>query len=216
MRVSEAADALQVNDRRVRQLIERGDLRAQRFGRQWMVRRDDVSNLRASTRVAGHPFSPANAWGVLALAEGRRPSWLSESERKRLAGILAERGIRALMPLLRRRAERETWFVHQSLLGRLMDDSRTVRTGASAAESLISADTLEVYVPSIVSSDVAAEYYADTASWDGNVLVRVIDGPWPFVPGEDSVGPVVAALDLLDQPGDDRRVRIAEELLSHA
>jgi hypothetical protein len=47
-----------------------------------------------------------------------------------------------------------------------------------------------------------------------NVLVCCIDGPWLILAGEDSVGPIVVAIDLLDRAGDDRRRRVAEELLA--
>jgi excisionase family DNA binding protein len=216
MAVSEAAEQLRVGERRVRQLIASGDLRAERFGRQWMIRRDDVSNLQASNRVAGHPFSAANAWGILALVEGKRPMWLSKSETKRLEGILEEREFEAIMPLLRNRAKRESWYIHPSMLGRLVDDPRTVRAGASAAETLVTDESYECYLPAEIAAELAEEYFADTNTPGSNVLVRSIDGPWPFLPGEDSVGPIVAAVDLLDNAGDERRRRVAAELLRNA
>jgi len=214
MAVSEAAEQLQVGERRVRQLIASGDLRAERFGRQWLVNRDDVSNLQAAKRVAGHPFSAANAWGILALVEGKRPMWLSKSETKRLERILEEREFEAIMPLLRNRAKRESWYIHPSLLGRLADDPRTVWAGASATEALVADDSYECYVPAEMAAELADEYFADTDAIDSNVLVRSIEGPWPFLPGEESAGPIVAAVDLLDNAGDERRRRVAEELLA--
>jgi len=213
--VSDAAEELGVNQRRVRQLIERGDLRAERFGRQWMVHSADVKDLRATTRVAGHPYSPTNAWGLLLLASGAQPSWLSAADTRRLSTLLAERGIRTVIPLLRRRSQRESWFIHPSLLSRLASDPRTVRAGTSAVDALVSDGFLEIYVSGAVAQDLAMEFSADTHSRDGNVLVRVINGTWPFVPGQASVPRLVAAVDLLDRPGDDRRVRIAEEILAH-
>ena len=213
MVVSEAAEALRVSERRVRQLIASGDLRAERFGRQWMVDRDDVSNLRAANRVAGHPFSAANAWGILALVEGKRPAWLSKSGVKRLEGILEERDFEALVPLLRNRAKRKGWYVHPSLLGRLADDPRTVRAGASAAEALVTNESYECYVPFEIAANLADEYVADTNASDPNVVLRAIHGPWPFLPGEDSVGPIVAAVDLLDNAGDERYRRVAAHML---
>jgi len=214
--VRDAADELGVTDRRVRQLIARGDLRAERFGRQWLVLRDDVIDAREAKRVAGHPFSPANAWGILALAEGKDAGWLSASEERRLSEILSERGVKNLVPALRGRAKRESWFVHPSLLSRFAEDPRTVRAGSSAVDAIISEGSIEVYIPRAVSSDLAASFHAEVGARNANVRVRVIDGPWPFLPGQDSVGPVVAAVDLLDHAGDERRVRVAEEILDRA
>jgi len=213
MSVRDAADELNVNERRVRQLIASGDLRAERFGRQWMVLREDVIDARAATRVAGHPFSSANAWGILALAEGKDAGWLSASGKRRLSEILSERGIEKLVPRLRRRASRESWFVHPSLLGRLAEDPRTVRAGSSAVDALISENSLEIYVPAASARDLAAAYYADVGTMEGNVRVRVVDGPWPFLPGEEAVGPIVAAVDLLDHAGDERGARVARAIL---
>lgn len=213
MSVRDVADELSVNERRVRQLIESGDLRAERFGRQWMVLRGDVIDVREAKRVAGHPFSSANAWGILALAEGKDAGWLSASEKRRLSEILSERGIEDLVPRLRGRASRESWFVHPSLLGHLAEDPRTVRAGSSAVDALVSEDSLEVYVPAAFVRDLAAAYHADVAAMEGNVRARIVDGLWPFLPGEEAVGPIVAAVDLLDHAGDERRVRVAREIL---
>jgi excisionase family DNA binding protein len=215
MAVAEVAEVLRVSERRVRQLIATSDLRAERVGRQWLVHRDDVADLQASTRVAGHPFSPANAWGLLALVEEKHPVWLSKAAMSRLEGILEERGFDAIVPLLRDRAKLESWYVHPSMLGRLADDPRTVRAGASAVDALITDESFEFYVPEELVSELADKYFADTDAIDMNVLVRRIDGPWPFLPGEDSVWPIVAAVDLLDRAGDDRRRRVAEELLTN-
>lgn len=213
--ISAAANQLRVGERRVRQLIASGDLSAERFGRQWLVDRRDVLNLSASTRIAGHPFSSANAWGILALVEGKRPVWLSKSETKRLEMILSERGFKAVMPLLRNRAKRQAWYVHPSLLDRLSDDSRTVRAGVSAVAAFVVDESIECYVHAELASDLAHEYFADTDASVMNVLVRSIDGPWPFLPGEDTVGPIVAAVDLLDSAADERHRRVAAELLAN-
>jgi hypothetical protein len=75
---------------------------------------------------------------------------------------------------------------------------------------------MEVYIPAAAARDVAASFHADVEAREANVRVRVVDGPWPFVPGEESVGPIVAAVDLLDHSGDERRARVAEEILDRA
>jgi excisionase family DNA binding protein len=214
--VADAALELQVSDRRVRQLIERGDLRAERFGRQWLVYRDDVADLRALRRVAGRPFSPPNAWGILALAEGRQPEWLSVSDTKRLSDLISERGLAALIPTLRRRAEREAWYVHPSLLDRLGNDSLTVRSGVSAVAALISDERMDVYAPDGHRDALAAEYFADTDPREPNVVVRFVSGEWPFASGQQCVGAIVAAVDLMDHASDSRCRRVADELLAHA
>ena len=123
------------------------------------------------------------------------------------------RGIEKLVPRLRGRASRESWFVHPSLLGHLAEDPRTVRAGSSAVDTLVSENSLEVYVPAAFVRDLAATYHADVAAMEGNVRARIVDGLWPFLPGEEAVGPIVAAVDLLDHAGDERRVRVAREIL---
>jgi len=57
--VVDAAEALEVSPRRVRQLIADGHLRANRVGRSWVIERSDLDRLVVG--VTGRPWSPASA-----------------------------------------------------------------------------------------------------------------------------------------------------------
>jgi excisionase family DNA binding protein len=63
--VTEAAERLNVSPRRVRALIERGQLAARRRGPLWLTTSDAVDTYRRSAPGPGRPESPASAWSRL-------------------------------------------------------------------------------------------------------------------------------------------------------
>ncbi len=212
----EAAERLGVNERRVRQLIELDRLPAEKVGRQWIIDSRDVDEMRATDRPAGRPYSSRNAWALLILAAGREPGWLSNFERMRLRGVLESQGIARLLPRLSRRSEVREWYIHPSLLERLSADARTVVGGAGAVDSLIDESLIEVYLPSSAERQIQAEFFVESGADRPNVIARLIDGPWPFEPGQQDADPVVAAVDLHERSGDPRHARAAEKLLTNA
>ena len=212
--VSQAAERLGVNVRRVRQLIELGRLPAQKVGKQWVVDSNDVAEIQGADRKAGRPYSSRNAWGILVMAAGREPTWLSNSEQTRLRGILESQGIAQLLPRLSRRSEVLEWYVHPSLLERLSTDPRTVVSGAGAVGSLIDESLVEVYIPSSAQQQIESDFFVDSGADRPNVRARSIVGPWPFDPGQKVADRIVAAADLLERASDPRRVRVGKELLS--
>jgi hypothetical protein len=207
--VARAADVLDVSPRRVRQLLESGQLAGQQLGRSWVIDRGDIDRLRRNG--AGRPWSASSAWAVLELAAGHELE-LSPVERSRARRRLADHGLGGLVEQLRARAERREVYAHPSVLGRVVLDDRAVQGGVSAAHEynadLIVQDSAEVYV---CAGDVAAivdSYALDEDADRPNVILHVVaDEAWPF--GEDvQVAPwPVVAVDLLD--ADDERSRRA-------
>jgi hypothetical protein len=207
--VARAADVLDVSPRRVRQLLESGQLAGQQLGRSWVIDRGDIDRLRRNG--AGRPWSASSAWAVLELAAGHELE-LSPVERSRARRRLADHGLGGLVEQLRARAERREVYAHPSVLGRVVLDDRAVQGGVSAAHEynadLIVQDSAEVYVH---AGDVAAivdSYALDEDADRPNVILHVVaDEAWPF--GEDvQVAPwPVVAVDLLD--ADDERSRRA-------
>jgi excisionase family DNA binding protein len=63
--VTEAAERLNVSPRRVRALIERGQLAARRRGPLWLTTSDAVDTYRRSAPGPGRPESTASAWSRL-------------------------------------------------------------------------------------------------------------------------------------------------------
>lgn len=214
--VSEAAERLGVNERRVRQLIGLGRLSAYKVGRQWIVDPTAVDQMRRVDRRAGRPYSSRNAWGLLMLAASREAAWLSNAERTRLRDVLESKGILWLLPRLSRRSEVRRWYVHPSLLEHLSADARTVVSGAAAVDSLIDESLVDIYMPSSAEQQIVSEYFVESGPDRPNVLARLVDGPWPFAPGQQVADPVVAAADLLERASDPRSVQVANELLSDA
>jgi hypothetical protein len=114
---------------------------------------------------------------------------------------------------LSRRSEVLEWYVHPSLLERLSADARTVVGGAGAVDALIDESVVELYIASSARQEIESEFFADPGADRPNVVVRSIDGPWPFDPGQKTADGIVAAADLLERAPDPRRTRVAEELL---
>jgi hypothetical protein len=203
------ADVLDVSPRRVRQLLESGQLAGEQLGRNWVIDRGDVDRLRRSG--AGRPWNASSAWAVLELAAGRKPE-LSPVERSRARRRLADHGLAGLVVQLRARAERHEGYVHPSVLDRVGGDDRVVRGGVSAAREyrvdLIIQDAAEVYVRAGDVADLADSYALDGDADRPNVILHVVDdNAWPFDDDEQIASWAVVAVDLLD--ADDERSRRA-------
>src|SRR5215203_1631190 len=86
--VSQAASQLGLSEQRLRALISAGQLHAERVGHQWIL--DEAVVARHEAR-ASRPLSERSAWGLINLADGRRPdlapSGLSRA-RKRLRELV--------------------------------------------------------------------------------------------------------------------------------
>jgi excisionase family DNA binding protein len=208
--VAEAAAVLGVSPQRVRALIGSGGFRARRVGGRWLVDGDAVERRRLGERLQARPLSSRNAWALLAIADGGRPSGIDPAAASRLRGRLAARGLAGVAPLLARRARRIALRVHPGELRRLLDDPALVRSGAAAAADLrlglIAPDAAEGYV---AASDLDA-LVARHALWpseEPNVVLRVVDGSWPFPPGARVASLAVVAIDLLED--DDPRAQAA-------
>ena len=214
--VPQAAERLGVNERRVRQLIELRRLPAHKVGKQWVIDSNAVAEMQRADRKPGRPYSSRNAWGILVMAAGREPTWLSKSEQTRLSDILESQGIAELLPRLSRRSEVLEWYVHPSLLERLSADPRTVVSGAGAVDSLIDESLVEVYFPSSARQQMESDFFVDSGPDRRNVIARSIDGPWPFDPGQNTADRIVAAADLIEHASDPRRVGVGKELIADA
>jgi excisionase family DNA binding protein len=207
--VALAAAELDVSPRRVRQLLESGQLPGQQLGRSWVIDRSDIDQLRRSG--AGRPWNASSAWAVLALAAGHEPD-LSPVERSRARRRLADHGLAGLVVQLRSRAQLHQLYAHPSVLDRIAQDSRVVRGGVSGGAEhqvdVIAQDAAEVYVCASRKANLVDSYALDENADRPNVILRVVDDEaWPF--GEDvQVAPwPVVAVDLLD--ADDERSRRA-------
>jgi len=208
--VAQAAAALGVSPQRVRALIASGGLPARRIGGRWLVDGRAVERRARGERLPARPFSSRNAWALLAIAAGAKPSGIDPAAASRLRHRLSERGLAGMAPLLVRRARRLALRVHPGARARLLDDPALVRSGAAAAADLqlglIAPDAAEGYVAA-GDLDGLVVRHALRPSAEPNVVLRVVDGLWPFSPGTRVVPLPVAALDLLED--EDARAQAA-------
>ena len=212
--MARAADVLDVSPRRVRQLLESGQLAGQQLGRSWVIEQGDIDRLRRNG--AGRPWSASSAWAVLELAAGHEPE-LSPVERSRARRRLADHGLGGLVEQLRARAERREVYAHPSVLGRVVGDGRVVRGGVSAAShyraDLIVQDAAEVYVRAGDVVDLVDSYALDEDAVRPNVILHVVDDEvWPFDDQQQIASWAVVAVDLLDAD-DERSQRAGCELI---
>lgn len=154
MSVLEAAEALDVRDRQIRNLIAKEELEAERVGGSWVVSAASVEARRRRRAAPGRPPSPASAWRVLAHVDGVLrtdapvPAEASDARvRYRLRNVLrslpdaGEWG-----PWLRNRAEAHRVWFHPAAVRRIAGDARARRSDPSSDLGLDVADLAPVYV----------------------------------------------------------------------
>lgn len=191
--VREAAHRLGVSPVRVRQLIAQGDLDASRLGRFWVIDQGSVRRRAQADVDRGRPYSSRQVWRMavmanLVLAEDadalrrfvdpqarwRLRRYLADLAREDHPGYLSWR-LRGRADQLVRR------FAHPSVVAALVDDPRSVVSGAHGAAAhgadLVPDDLVEAYVAADDLDDLDAEHGLIDAGSDANVRLRVIDGP---------------------------------------
>jgi len=209
--VEEAASQLGVSSRRVRKMLADGLVPGLRIGRAWAVEQrllDRFKDRRAST---GRPWSPLSAWAALAAADGH-DSALAPVDRSRARHRLSERGLLGVVGRLASRAQRQHFYGHTSVLGRLENEPNLVRSGVSAAADhradALASDFLEAYIPSSQAQGIIERYGLNADAERSNIVLRIVeDAVWPF-PSDVRVAPrAVVAVDLLES--EDERSRRA-------
>lgn len=209
---ADAARSLGLSLQRVRALVAADELPGQKVAGRWFVDRSAVERRIRDPKLSGRPHSPAHAWGLIALAEGELPTWLDASNRSRLRRLLREHDLQDILPSLVRRGRRLELRAHASDLPRLEAEPDMVRTGVSAASEhnleIVAPGVLEAYVPARRLSRLERRYRLKPSA-DANVILHVVDGPWPFAPGQRIAPRLAAVLDLLDH--DDERSRRAAQ-----
>lgn len=210
--VNDLSSRLGVSQRRVRQLLESGELRGDRLGRQWVVQEVEARRFEARKYPRGRKWEPASAWLALAEVANIRIS-SSAHQRSRIRGRLRDESILGVYPHLGSRAVSHRYYAHPSVIKRMINDNRLVLGGVSAAsmvgaDLLPNAEELEAYVSSADHADVARRYVLDADAARPNVLLREVDKElWLFPSGVKAAPLLVVAVDLLDH--EDERVRRA-------
>jgi len=207
---------LSVSVARVRALAARGELPAIKLGREWLIEKAAVEHRIALEPRAGRLFAPARAWGLLYLADGMTPDWLSPQDRWRLSRFIPRLRAGDLRAQMVDRGRARLFRVHPGLLDALRSDDALMMTGVSASAPLRLGliggdDSVEAYVSENVLEDLARRHYLRHTD-DVNVVLRVVpsfDWTWPAL----RVAPSAAvALDLLDNP-EPRARQVGHDLL---
>ena len=203
----EAAERLNVDPSRVRQLLRNRTLAGRRVGGRWLVASEDVGRLAGYRTVPGRPLAPARAWGLLDLLDGGAAPWLTPVARsqvrqllRRLDGESADRwrgALGARSHVLRCQA-------HPTTIPRLLGQGSVdvLRAGpAQAARQGVDLMTLgevpEVYVLPNQWPELARSLMITEGAARPNLLVRLPRGPWPFQDRHE-VGLAALAADLLE------------------
>lgn len=211
--VASAAEQLNVSDDRVRKLIHSGRLPAERLGSRYIIEASVVAQLARSSRSAGRPMGPERSWAAIAeiCNDGLIDLPLRHWQRARARSSVRQLAVSSLFGVLSGRASVCQYRAHPAAIGRLRDDGRLVRAGASAAQEhgmeIVAADEVEAYVKPDDRDKVEVDYALVPVSAHGNVLLREPMPWWPFPSDLQAVPPLVAALDLWDS--DDARSRRA-------
>lgn len=219
MTVAEAAAALDVDARRVRALISRGQLPAEKVGSMWLVAPAAVDARRRERPSAGRPLSPQLVWWMLAHLDGAlndggsAPTGPTDRRvRHRLRSVEASSpDVERWGSWLRRRgAPRRVWF-HPGVVDRVVTDRRVVRPDLSGILGLPMADLGSLYVAAADFDDLRSALHGTVGSDDEAaipmmVVPEMFDGP----PWRKHV----AAAALVDLVGDaDARVAHAAQTL---
>jgi segregation and condensation protein B len=228
--VAEAATLLGRDRTRVYALLRSGDLVAAPTGPDddgpVRIARASIERWVVAGGAKGAPLSPRNAWALIGLVSGDQPfseRCLGLLERTEAVSRTRARLARGehmvdLAPRLRRRATLLVRHLPRGLRQALERDSSLVRTGASVAaaygwDALVEARDLswrlDAYVPQEAFSALQEQLNRldvggapdGTSEVADPVLLRLVDEPWPFPPNYPIAPQPLAALDLLDYPG---------------
>lgn len=207
---ADAARSLGLSLQRVRALVAEGELPGQKVAGRWFVDRSAVERRLRDPKLSGRPYSSSHAWALIALAEGENPKWLDSSNRSRLRRLLREQNFQDILPSLARRGRRLELRAHASDLPRIEAEPDVVRSGVSAASEhrleIVAPSVLEAYIPARRLSQLERRYRLKPSA-DANLILHVVDGPWPFAFDQRVAPRLAAVLDLLDH--DDERSRRA-------
>lgn len=210
--VAEAAARLRVSPRRVRQLLDAGDLTGDTVGRHVLVDSASVERRLTAEVPPGRPTGAKMAWAVLAaLTSDGTAQPHDRLLRHRLAKLLAERRpADDWVTLLRRRATAQRYWAHPGVIDELLADPEVsvgrARAAALAGLRVSPGDDAVAYVRAAALPRLV-QRYALQPDPDGRLEIRVVpEDAGEFAPVPGAPVPLAAAvLDMAESP--DARMR---------
>jgi excisionase family DNA binding protein len=157
--VSEAADRLQLDQSRIRQLVNAGDLPARRVGKVWLVDGDAVALMSRRVRPQGRPLSERRAWALLDLLAGGDAPWLTAPARSQVRTVIRRMqslGADEWRAALRNRGHKVSIDGHPAAVRRLVQSPETVAAGPHEAS---------VHGLDLVALSARPEVYLDDHAW---------------------------------------------------
>lgn len=221
----EAAEQLGVSARRVRALVEQGDLDAVRAGRTLLIPPESVARQQARGVATTRPLSTRMSWAAMLSDIGTTDVervtgalGLSSSEHRRLLG-LRDRSTSDWSWLARRRARAERYTVRVAYLADIVTTAGVLASGISAIDRhdvdlTKRAGTAEIYTGA-VELQVLARDFTWRADPAGNLIVHVlpaIDRITRFLEGWTEMTAATVAVDLLES-GETRARRAGLQLI---
>lgn len=209
---SEAAQILGVSARRVRQLLDGGELEAEVIGGHAVFDADSVYRRLEHRPLPGRPLSPELAWAVLAVLSLDELSWedalRSAAPDRRLRHRLVHqlnspRDAREWRQLLRRRADSERCWAHPSVISDLLADpwvsAGRARAAAEYGFDVSPGDEAYAYVSRGRVGELEKRYELEPDSHGGVELMIYDEGQQVARPVPGHPVPVAAAVvDMLD------------------
>lgn len=216
----EAAAHLGVSLRRVRALIDAGQLPGRQIGGRWVIPAQAVAHFRA--RPGGRPMSEHVAWQALRhLAFDDHHGRLNSRLRAQIASLRDENDRLARMhSWMAARGDLHRLWAFGPSLAALTDDDRLVVGGAQGSANLAPPQRVHAYAAVADLPDIVADYRLNppTPGREPNIhlwAVKSLD-QIPRNPNNHRiVAPLVAALDLIDD-GDPRSVGEANDIIDRA
>jgi excisionase family DNA binding protein len=206
--VAEAAQRLGVSERRVRQLLDAGELAVGWVGPYRVIDEASVRRRASSRPGAGRPLGQPLAWIVIDVLSHPGSAAARPKDRRlrhRLRRVLVEEhSVAEWALLLRRRAVQHRYWGHPGIVSDLRVDRRVSSGGARAAAAhgldVSVVDDVGGYVDHAALHEIEQDFALEP-DVRGDVLLCAYDASLLGAPiGGKPIPVAAAALDLLDSP----------------